>query len=104
MIPAPRVISKISRSRPIVRHNGTGAMDKTTILRLLDEAQNHIAQGERAIRRQREVVAELRRDGHNTARARALLAEFEQIQRVNVSERELLIRQLERLSPKPGAA
>jgi hypothetical protein len=92
------------RSHSIVRHDGTGTMDRTTILRLLNEAQNHIAQGARAIRRQREVVAELRRDGHNTARACALLAEFEQIQRANVSERELLIRQLERVSPKPGAA
>jgi hypothetical protein len=74
-------------------------MDKATLQRLLAEAHKHIAQGEQAIHRQRAVVAELGRDGHDTVRARSLLAEFEQIQRVNLSGRELLIRRLEGVSP-----
>jgi hypothetical protein len=41
---------------------------------LLEMAQRHVAEGEVRVARQTALVAELARDGHNTARAEALLA------------------------------
>jgi hypothetical protein len=41
---------------------------------LLEMAQRHVAEGEARVAHQTALVAELARDGHNTARADALLA------------------------------
>jgi hypothetical protein len=41
---------------------------------LLEMAQRHVAEGEVRVVHQIDLVAELARDGHNTARAEALLA------------------------------
>jgi hypothetical protein len=41
---------------------------------LLEMAQRHVAEGEARVAQQMALIAELARDGHNTARAQALLA------------------------------
>jgi hypothetical protein len=45
---------------------------------LVEIARRHVLEGETHLRRQVEIVAELRRDGHPTEIAEALLGEFEQ--------------------------
>lgn len=52
-------------------------MDKTLLLNHLRLAVKHVAGSERLVRRQRELVEELERDGHESALARQLLQEFE---------------------------
>jgi hypothetical protein len=58
----------------------------------LAEAEKYVATGERHIRRQRELVAELDREGRDAATARNLLAIFEVLQKQYVAERDLLAR------------
>lgn len=43
----------------------------------LEMVERHVRQGERHVARQREILAELGRDGHPTAFARDLLALYE---------------------------
>jgi hypothetical protein len=69
-------------------------MDRAILLRHLASAEDHIAKGAEHIRRQREIVAELERDGHDAALARKLLVEFENMQRLNVTERDRLVKEL----------
>ena len=44
----------------------------------LEMAERHVREGIKHVRRQEAIVAELRRDGHETATAEALLRTFEQ--------------------------
>ena len=62
------------------------------IERHLAQAEVHVAQGERHIARQKEVLAELERDGHEEAAisARELLATFELTQESHVADRDRL--------------
>jgi hypothetical protein len=53
----------------------------------LAQAEAHIALGDRNIVHQRELVAELERDGHDTAEAKRLLASFEELQAMHIAER-----------------
>ena len=43
----------------------------------LEMAERHVEQAERVVHEQRERIAELEREGHHTAMARALLETFE---------------------------
>jgi hypothetical protein len=54
--------------------------DREMFLRHLAEAKRAVSRGNAHIARQREIVAELERDGHNTTKARDLLATFETVQ------------------------
>lgn len=45
----------------------------------LAEAEEHVVSGRRAIIRQRELILDLERDGHEAAEARRLLATFEEV-------------------------
>lgn len=49
-------------------------MDRTEELKI---AERHVREGEAIVSRQRRIVDELRRDGHDTADAERLLAVFE---------------------------
>ena len=50
----------------------------------LAKVERHVAQGERHSARQREIIAELDRDGHDTAQSKALVATFEISQALRV--------------------
>ena len=52
-------------------------MDRQQLADALAKAEEHIRTGKRIISRQREILAELKRDGHATAQAEQLLREFE---------------------------
>jgi hypothetical protein len=53
-------------------------------------AERHVAEGEQHLARQRKLVAELQRDGHDTALAIELLHEFERTQASHIAERDRL--------------
>ena len=56
----------------------------------LAQAECHVAEGERHIARQREIVAELERDGHDSTDAMLLLYQFADIQCLHVADRDRL--------------
>lgn len=64
------------------------------LLRHLAETETHIAKGAEHIRRQREIVAELERDGHDAELARKLLVEFENLQHLHIADRDRLVKEL----------
>jgi hypothetical protein len=76
-------------------------MDQEMLKRHLAEAEEHIATGDKNIARQRDVIAQLERDGRDTASARTFLHEFEQLQARqqarHIAERERLLRELSEL-------
>jgi hypothetical protein len=57
-------------------------------------AEEQVALGAKHVARQREIIAELERDGHDTTRACASLTEFEELQAMHVAERDRLLREL----------
>lgn len=61
-------------------------------------AERHVAAGERHVARQQEIIAGLTEDCHETARARALLARFEETQALHVADRDRLRAELAALS------
>lgn len=63
--------------------------------RHLREVEAHIARGDRHIARQREIIAELEGDGHDTTAARRLLETVETARRLRMAERERLQRTLQ---------
>jgi hypothetical protein len=65
-------------------------LDMTMTVRLLSEAELGIAERQRCIERQREVIAELERDGHDATQPKTLLKTFEVSQGLRVAERDRL--------------
>ena len=57
-------------------------------------AYEHVKLGERHVWRQRELVAELEADGHDTTEAKRLLANFEALLEQHAQERDRLVRKL----------
>lgn len=72
-------------------------MDRAVLLRHLRQARDHIAEGERHIRRQREIVAHLKRDGHNASLASDLLETLEQLQESHIATRDRIKSMMEEL-------
>lgn len=54
----------------------------------LAQAERHVLEGEEHLARQRKVISELERDGHDTTTAVELLREFERSQAAHVEERD----------------
>ena len=59
--------------------------------RHLTQAEEHVALGEH---RQRELVGEMERDGHETTKARRLLATFEEMQERHRADRDRIWNEL----------
>ncbi len=55
-------------------------MDISIVKGHLEQAQQHIALGERCISRQYAIIADLKKHGADTAQAERLLANFEELQ------------------------
>lgn len=64
------------------------------VRRHLEQAERHVSEGERHVTRQRELVGELKRDGHDTRQAIELLHQFEQLQKLHVADRDRLRKEL----------
>jgi len=77
-------------------------MDRTVLLATLETANRHIAEGERHIERQREIVARLEQQGRGASRtatvARELLHSMQRVQRAHLSHRDQLRAELARLA------
>lgn len=69
-------------------------MDRAMVLAHLAKAKEHIELGEQHVRRQRELVSELERDGHDATNARELLAQFEHLLAMHRADRDRLLREL----------
>jgi hypothetical protein len=65
-------------------------MDREILLRHLAQAERHMVEGQTQVERVREVLARLKRDGHDTRRARELLRSFEETQAQIVTKRDWL--------------
>ena len=68
--------------------------DRAMLKRHLRQAEEHIATGEKNIARQWELIAKLERDNHDTAHARAILDQFEELQEMHLADRERILREL----------
>jgi antitoxin (DNA-binding transcriptional repressor) of toxin-antitoxin stability system len=84
-------VALVVAPRPVVR---LAPWTKREQRELLAMTEGHVARGERHIARQHEIIAELTRDGHDITRAEALLAAFEQTQRLHVADRDRLKKEL----------
>jgi hypothetical protein len=73
-------------------------MDREMIERHLAQARRHVTEGEQHVARQRNLLAELPRDGHDTTEAAKLLENFEDLQRMHVADSDRLERELAQLS------
>lgn len=74
-------------------------MDHAALQAHLAQTERHVAEGEQRIVRQREILRELERDAHAdaAARARELLAKFEETLALHIADRDRLRRQFEML-------
>jgi hypothetical protein len=72
-------------------------MDEAQIATLekeLDDAERHVAKGQRLVERQRSSIEERQRDGHDNHLATDLLGELEEAQRNHIAHRDLIRREL----------
>lgn len=65
-------------------------MDRSMLLDHLTQAERHVTQGEQHVSRQRELIAEMEQDGHNTAKAQQLLRLFEELLAMHIAARDRL--------------
>ena len=70
-------------------------MDRTLWKQHLALAERHVVQAERHIAHQKQILAELARDGHSTAMASQLLATYESLLKMHVQDRDRLRHDLE---------
>ena len=70
-------------------------MDREMQLRVLEEAERQIVEGERHIAEQELIVVELDRDGHDVTEARRLLKNFYATQNLYIEHRNRIARELE---------
>jgi len=69
-------------------------MDREMARQRLEQAERHVAEGERHVVRQRELAAELKRDGRDFRLAIEVLHQFEQTQELQVADRDRLRKEL----------
>ena len=65
-------------------------MDRELLEDNLRLAESHVELGEQTVSRQRELIVELERGGHDTSLARVLLQTFEQSQAMHLADRARL--------------
>jgi hypothetical protein len=65
-------------------------MDRAVWQEHLAQTEWHIVEAEKRVARQREIVAELERDGHRTTAARSRLAAFERLLSMHLADRQRL--------------
>jgi hypothetical protein len=72
--------------------------DRTLILDHLTLARRHVAEAERHLAHQREIVAQKERDGHDATMSKELLFQFEQLYAMHVADRDRLEKELDQAS------
>jgi hypothetical protein len=71
-----------------------GWMDRAVWQEHLAQTEWHVLEAEKRVARQREVVAELEREGRRTTAARGLLVAFERLLDMHLADRRRLRREL----------
>lgn len=69
-------------------------MDRAIWQEHLAQAERHVAQGEGHIAKQRAIIANLERDGHDARVARDLLRQLEEMQALHIATRDRLRQEL----------
>ncbi len=69
-------------------------MDRAIILEHLARAEEHVVLAQEHVQQQRDLVARLEHDGHDTTMARALLEQFERLLEMHVGDRDRLAKEL----------
>jgi hypothetical protein len=81
-------------------------MNRKMELEHLALAERTVAQGERHIQREEQMISELDRAGHDTRDAMALLATYRRTQAEHIAHRNLILKMLQRRDPaaifRPG--
>lgn len=75
-------------------------MDRETLERHLALAEHHVDQGGGHLEKQRMILADLERDGHDPEQGRRLLTALEKTQQLHIADRDRLIRALDELGPR----
>ena len=68
-------------------------MERATLENDLSRAEAHVVNGQKRIAKQHEIIAELDREGQDTAPAKDMLASFERTQAMHVANRDRFRRQ-----------
>ena len=63
-------------------------MDTATIRQHLAMAERHVREGQQRVAKQRRLMDELERDGHDITSARELLYQFESLQATFIADRD----------------
>jgi hypothetical protein len=71
-----------------------GAMGRAMILRHLTRARERVAQGERHLKLQQQIVDLLQRDGRDALHARKLLQQYQELLARHIADRDRLERDL----------
>jgi hypothetical protein len=77
-------------------------MDRVLWQEHLQQTEGYVAQGQRHIARQLDIIVELEQHGRDTQSARDLLTLFESTQALHIAHRDRLRRELGEISP-PGS-
>jgi hypothetical protein len=75
-------------------HPGSYDMDRDTLKRHLTKAEEQVAIAAQNVARQRELVAQLERDGHDASQAQKMLEQFLEQQALHIADRDRLIKEL----------
>jgi hypothetical protein len=69
-------------------------MDKAMIQDHLALAERHVAEGRRHVAHQKQIISDLKNGRHDTSVARSLLADFEDVLRMHIADRDRLRKEL----------
>ena len=69
-------------------------MDRDTLKRHLTNVEDQVAITAQNVARQRELVAELERDGYDATQAKKMLEQFLEQQALHIADRDRLIKEL----------
>ena len=72
-------------------------MDTQLLRQRLEEAERHVDEGKRLLRKQCQIILELEIDGHDSSRARALLHTLEQTQIMHIADRDRIREEMKNL-------
>ena len=67
---------------------GMDPESKARMLQHLEEAERHVERGKQHLRKQCELIDQLKRDGHDSSSATALLHTLEQSQMMHIADRD----------------
>jgi phage shock protein A len=68
--------------------------ERVVLQERLEEAERHVSQSEREVARLREMIAELRRDGHESGSVLSMLRQFERSLASQIANRDRIRKEL----------